>query len=556
MINHDFVLHKKKIKIRMTEGQGWKKSSYPGMTIWFKGYLSGEHSLESIQEQLDLFCMKRGTTIVEFSNWIKEIQGHFALVVKTKDWCFLTVDKICSIPLFYTQVDNKVVVSNRAPLLKNLSNFGYKDLNYDAALEIAMSAYTIGNKTLYKGLCKLTAGECLLVNKEKIEKYFYYTYSPWHVKNRSKARLKLELTDCLLETFEDLIRNADGRQIVIPLSAGNDSRLVASCLKYIGYKNVHCFAYGDYRHYESKTSKFVAEKLGYSWTHVPLSRKIQKDFFSSVEFNNFLKQTDTLSSVSHVQEVNAIDLLKKSGKISQGAVFVNGNTGDFISGGHIPPSLKPEGVDFNNINNIVSDSWSDFIKKHYSLWGVLKSEENNRYIKDVLLKTIEQRACVNIQDINQTHGFFECLEYLGRQSSYIVNMQRAYEFHDYGWRMPLWSDQMLDFWSEVPRIHKVDQNLYNVNPLLFEKYNESDIIESIEKYGWERPQDVDTCSSNCLMNKVGNYYHNKLYGYHPYQYEVSSLIRIGSISIDEGRKMLSDVLMDKGGEQIARKICS
>jgi asparagine synthase (glutamine-hydrolysing) len=367
---------------------------------------------------------------------------------------------VCSIPLFYTQVDSHTVIGNYAPSLKKAAYLESKDLDYGAALEVAMSAYTIGNKTLYKGLFKLTAGECLLANKEKIEKCFYYTYSPWQVVNRNKTKLKSELTDCLLETFDDLIKSADDRQIVIPLSAGNDSRLVASGLKHLGLKNVFCFAYGHYKHFESKTSKSVAEKLNYSWTHVPLSRKIQRDFFSSSEFDEFLKNTNTLSSVPHLQEVNAIGLLKKSGKISKDAIFINGNTGDFISGGHIPLSLKVKKINSDNTANILTNSWSDFINKHYSLWGVLKSEVNNNYIRDALGGFIEHRSAANVQDVNQIHGVFECLEYLGRQSNYIINMQRAYEFHDYNWRVPLWSDQMLNFWSKVPRSYKINQNLY------------------------------------------------------------------------------------------------
>ena len=39
-------------------------------------------------------------------------------------------------------------------------------------------------------------------------------------------------------------------------------------------------------------------------------------------------------------------------------------------------------------------------------------------------------------------------------------MQRSYEFYDYSWRMPLWSNQMLDFWEKVPRKYKIEQNLY------------------------------------------------------------------------------------------------
>lgn len=96
--------------------------------------------------------------------------------------------------------------------------------------------------------------------------------------------------------------------------------------------------------------------------------------------------------------------------------------------------------------------------------------------------------------------------------------------------------------------------LYNVNPLLFGKYDEKKIIQTIKKYGWERPKDTDSCSSNCLMNKVGNYYHYKMYGYHPYQYEISSLIRIGSITAEEGKKILADILIDNKGRNIIKKL--
>ena len=53
---------------------------------------------------------------------------------------------------------------------------------------------------------------------------------------------------------------------------------------------------------------------------------------------------------------------------------------------------------------------------------------------------------------------------------------------------------------------------------------------------------------------MGNYYHYKRYGYHPYQYEVSSLIRLGSITKEEGKAMLSDRMMDRGSNEIVKEI--
>ena len=99
-----------------------------------------------------------------------------------------------------------------------------------------------------------------------------------------------------------------------------------------------------------------------------------------------------------------------------------------------------------------------------------------------------------------------------------------------------------------------DYTLYNVNPLLFEAYDEDIMLREIKEYGWERPEDVDSCSSNCLINKVGNYYHNKFYGYHPYQYEVSALIRGGAIAKEKGREMLMDTKIDKEAMAIIEKL--
>ena len=54
----------------------------------------------------------------------------------------------------------------------------------------------------------------------------------------------------------------------------------------------------------------------------------------------------------------------------------------------------------------------------------------------------------------------EHAEFVGRQSKYIMGQQRTYEYFGYEWRMPLWSDEMLNFWESVPYKYKIDQYLY------------------------------------------------------------------------------------------------
>ena len=68
-------------------------------------------------------------------------------------------------------------------------------------------------------------------------------------------------------------------------------------------------------------------------------------------------------------------------------------------------------------------------------------------------------------------------------------------------------------------------------------YDEKTIYEKIKQLGWEKPKDTDACSTNCLINTLGNYAFIKQYGYHPYIAEISALVRDGFIPYGRVRKL-------------------
>ena len=70
---------------------------------------------------------------------------------------------------------------------------------------------------------------------------------------------------------------------------------------------------------------------------------------------------------------------------------------------------------------------------------------------------------------------------------------------------------------------------YNINPLSFLDYNIEDIFKNIERFGWEKPKDVDANSTNCLLNSFGNCVHKERLGFHPYAFEMANLVREGYI---------------------------
>ncbi|HHD63637.1 MAG TPA: hypothetical protein ENK96_04585 [Desulfobulbaceae bacterium] len=75
---------------------------------------------------------------------------------------------------------------------------------------------------------------------------------------------------------------------------------------------------------------------------------------------------------------------------------------------------------------------------------------------------------------------------------------------------------------------------WNVNPLALLPYDEEKIVERIKQYVWEKPDDTDPNSSNCLLNAYANQIHRKRYNFHPYVWEIANMVREGVMTREEG----------------------
>ena len=92
--------------------------------------------------------------------------------------------------------------------------------------------------------------------------------------------------------------------------------------------------------------------------------------FDSAAFRDYWAFGDGLCSVPNTQDFPALAWLRAAGEIPDGAVIVNGQTGDFISGGHIPAALWARDAP------TLADLFAAIVDKHYSLWASLKTPEN------------------------------------------------------------------------------------------------------------------------------------------------------------------------------------
>ena len=79
-----------------------------------------------------------------------------------------------------------------------------------------------------------------------------------------------------------------------------------------------------------------------------------------------------------------------------------------------------------------------------------------------------------------------------------------------------------------------DRFPYNVHPLAFLEYDEEKIYSRLSELGWEKPDDTDPNSTNCLLNAFANQVHESRYGFNPYVFEIAKMVREGDMTREEG----------------------
>ena len=451
------------VTVALAKAYGWARWQGHDVTVWFKGYV--EDGRTSLEEQEAARFLSRIMTEESDPERIglslRELSGNFACVVDLRTRVLVIVDRVRSIPLFYAcGLAGYVIGDQPMQLLKYL---GSTQVDLAGSLEVAMAGYCTGSTTIYQELKQLQSGEFALFSRlggqpEPVVRR-YYVYRPWMIdEDADFSKLQARLSEITRALFRSMVNSLQGRPVMVPLSAGLDSRLVASGLAEMGYRNARCYAYGRHGNYEAMASKRIAERLGFRWTFVPYSPNEVRAMMKNEDFLRYLEFADTCASVPFLQDFLAIQALRRRGFVPKDAVFINGNSGDFISGGHIPKSLweVPQGL-----SPAERRDWAvkAYIDKHFSLWQDLLTPDRAERVASRVHASIRESVPQDLPPSSE-HGLYEFLECQGRQAKFVITGQRVYEYFGYAWRLPLWDKVYLDFWETVPLSAKIQQKLY------------------------------------------------------------------------------------------------
>jgi len=445
------------VQVGLTETFGWRRHAGSSCTAWFKGYVWIDGALRQGVEAAALLAERVPLNADSAGKVLRHLEGHFALVIDSGDAVLAATDRVRSIPLFWARLSGGYNVDADARRLRD--KLPDKAIDGQAALEVAMAGYALGPATLYQGLKQLEVGEVALFRGGVATSRRYYSYDAWKEPRQGDRRvLARTLLDAHEAMFERLKAGLDGRPVLLPLSGGLDSRLIACGLAHVGYRNVQCFAYGRPGNFEAKKSRDVAEALGFPWRFAPYTPQGVRDFSRSAEWREHTAMADSCASLPFMQDLYAIHQLRAAGALPDGAVFINGQSGDFITGNHVPAALhtpRPD-LDPEQRRRRVQDA---LIAKHFSLWQDLKSDENLARIRTAIEARI---AAAGVPEVgaDADHGVYELVEHQERQAKFVVSGQRVYEFYGYDWRLPLWDGVYCDLFERMPLSAKINQSLF------------------------------------------------------------------------------------------------
>lgn len=391
------------------------------------------------------FCGLVGAAAADagaFGEFIRELNGHFAIVLQCDDVLCAVADRLRSFPLCRTKSRGAWLVTD--DLLRMAEDTGMKpEIDPGTMEQFLLSGFVIGQRTVFRDVFAVQAAEIVRMQDTGAESERYFLYDP-EMNVTPDPTEGVRTADAL---FAQAIRRMTDsapavRNWIVPLSGGHDSRLIVNYLYKAGIRNVICYSYGVPENPQSRLSREVAEALGYEWHFVEYTREL----FDTIRQQEILDRyfrfaSGCASSMPHTQDFAAVYELGRRGVLQRGDLFVPGHTLDFLAGSHLTPQVCAVRTPEQAV---------EAVQRHFSNWG---SRRMSRSLRAEIGRILSDTGV-------SLRGFSECFDWQERQAKFIMHSLRVYEFFGYGWRTPWWDNDLTAFWTDLDVPAKLNRNFF------------------------------------------------------------------------------------------------
>ncbi|WP_104089394.1 asparagine synthase-related protein [Arthrobacter sp. GMC3] len=375
---------------------------------------------------------------------LRTTTGHYAAILMGPTEMVLVEDPIRSFPLFYSVVGTDVTVSDDALALAGFAEDYVAD--FDSRIEFRHAAYVAGNNTLYAGVKQVQAGEAVTITSDggitsKVYRRIHYS----GLDISGADAVDAHFTEAFNASMARFLEQSNGRQLVVPLSGGLDSRLLCLYLKEVGYQNVVTFTYGVGKTREVLISESVAAALGQKWLFCDYEEDAIREAWDAPDTADFIKFTHASASLPHIQDWYAVRWLKQEGLIEDNAIFLPGHT--IVGNMHDEGILEAESVSPEQIKDLI-------LRQHYVL-----QPDNSHATNNTRLHATIDEFLGDIGYDDSVVSRLTALEYWNvreRQTKYINNSLRNYEYFGYDWALPMLDREVYLAWGDLH--HSVTRN--------------------------------------------------------------------------------------------------
>ncbi len=367
---------------------------------------------------------------------IARVGGHWAAILERDDRVVVVQDLVRSFPLFYSFRGAPTVSDDIETARAAAGDPGRAPAAVEEFLHLG---YVTGSDTLFTGISQLQMGERVVLDPSAVlERSFSRTVrhdAPGLTdEDALDARFDAALGTALDRAFEWI----GERQVVVPLSGGLDSRLLAVLLKQRGVDKVLNFTYGVGETREVGISRAVSEALGQRWEFVQYTPEELRRAWATAAAGDFIRDAYAGAALPHVQDWYAITRLRERGLIDDDAVFLPGHT--IVGNMHDEQVLdEPGAVTRERLLDLIVHHHSSIRPKPDTILGNAGFVEK---VDQFLDRIGYDGSPVSRLDALESWNLME------RQTKYINHSVRGYEHFGYAWALPMLDVELYDVWDE------------------------------------------------------------------------------------------------------------
>lgn len=380
-----------------------------------------------------------------FREFLKRLDGQFSVVVLKGGEIWVACGHTWSFPVFYCRVENQIFISDNPEKL--VDKLKVPRIDQMAQNYFLLLGVTHGNKTLIENISQVKAGEMLLL-KDDWTKSVSIFEEPGKVPLAVSSEKSLQQT--IVSSFEKYADYLKGKQVLLPLTKGYDSRLLACLLKMWGHENVICATWGRAGNTEIETARNVAGQLGYKYIFVEYNSALISGFSKEQQFLDYVDFAGHISSMPFAQDYFALKYLLKNQIISTDTVVLPGHSGDTIAGSHL--DFQIENADNKHLLTKITEKYSSTYP-----------------LKPKALKEVENAITADFFQDEELKAWqkFENWDFHERQCKLIANSNQLYAHLGMMVLMPLFDKNFIGFFNQLPFAQKLNVKLYNAT---LEKY--------------------------------------------------------------------------------------